>query len=106
MNKNFIYSMVALLALANGIIYIQKTNSSFFSIFLPHSEKKSDSWINEDPGWRNNQDFSEENQPPKVDSVLPKIDSVPPRTQPKTEPQPQPQPQDPQRPFRRNIDPG
>lgn len=102
MDRNFLYSMVALLALANATIYIQKTNPSFFSRFLPHSEKKSDSWINEDPGWRNNQDFPKsENPPPKVDPVPPKADPVPPRTQPT----PPPQPQEPQRrPFRRNID--
>jgi len=94
--------MIALLSLANAAVYIQKTNPSFFSRFIPHNESKSDSWLNEDPGWRNNEDFPKSENQPKVDPVPPKADPVPPKNQPKT----QPKPQEPQkRPFRRNIDP-
>jgi len=55
MNRNFLYSVVAFLALTNITIYIQKAKPSFLSIFFLNSEKKSDNWINEDPGWNNNQ---------------------------------------------------
>lgn len=105
MDRNFLYSMVALLAFANVTIYIQKTNPSFFSRFFPQTEAKSDSWIKEDPGWRNNQDFPQsETPPPRVDPIPPKADPVPPRVQPQQPTPPRVQPQDPFRrqPFRRN----
>lgn len=97
MDKKFLYSMVAVLALANATVYIQKTNPSFFSKILPNSSEKTDSWIKEDPGWTN-QNFPKSDTapvvPPKVDPVPPKTEPVPPRVQP----------QEPNRrqPFRRN----
>jgi len=102
MDRNFLYSMVALLALANATIYIQKTNPSFFSRFIPHAEK-SENWIKEDPGW-NNQDFPKsDNLPQRVDPVPPQSDPVPPRAEPQAPPRSQPQPQQPfRRPFQRN----
>ena len=97
MDRKFLYSMVALLAIANTTIYIQKTNPSFFANFIPNSQK-TDSWIKEDPGWTN-QDFpkSDNTAPP----VQPKVDPVPPKTEPVP---PRTQPQEPQRrpPLRRN----
>lgn len=96
MDKKFLYSMVAVLALANATVYIQKTNPSFFSKILPNSSEKTDSWIN--------QDFPKSDTapvvPPKVNPVPPKTEPVPPRNQPKV------QPQEPQRrqPFRRSDD--
>ena len=99
MDRKFLYSMVALLALANATIYIQKTNPSFFANLIPNSQK-TDSWIKEDPGWTN-QDFPKsDNTAPVPPPVQPKADPVPPKTEPvppRTQPQPQRRP-----PLRRN----
>ena len=92
MDRKFLYSMVALLALADSTIYIQKTNPSFFSKLIPNSQK-TDSWIKEDPGWPN-QDFPKSDNTAPVVPVQPKVDPVPPKTEPVP---PRTQPQEPQR---------
>lgn len=88
MDRTFLYSMVALLALANTTIYIQKTNPSFFADLIPNSQK-ADSWIKEDPGWTN-QDFpkSDNTAPPVAPPVQPKVDPIPPRLEPQPPSQP------------------
>lgn len=91
MDRKFLYSMVALLALANTTIYIQKTNPSFFADLIPNSQK-ADSWIKEDPGWTN-QDFPKSDKPTPPATPVQPVDPVPPRLEPQ-----QPEPQQPQQP--------
>lgn len=95
MDRKFLYSMVALLALANTTIYIQKTNPSFFANLIPNSQK-TDSWINEDPDWTN-QDFPKsDNTAPPIAPVPPKVDPIPPRLEPQPSQPSQPPSQPPQ----------
>lgn len=100
MDKKFLYSMVAVLALANATVYIQKTNPSFFANLIPNSSSETESWIKEDPGWTN-QDFPKSDTapivPPKVDPIPPKTEPVPPRVQPQQPPQQPPQRRQPRR---------
>jgi hypothetical protein len=65
MDRNFLFAIITLLALANATIYIQKNNSSFFSKFIPYNEK-SDNWINQDfPKSENQKNVL----PPKNDNI-------------------------------------
>lgn len=51
MNKSFLYGIITLLVLGSAIMYIQKSNPSFFSKLMGGG---AESWIYEDPGWENN----------------------------------------------------
>lgn len=64
MDRNFLYSVITLLAVAIGIVYLQKTDSNFLNKFF--NNQQPEGWMKEDPGWDRNQDFPQA-EPPKAE---------------------------------------
>lgn len=65
MDRSFLYGIIILLAITDGLIYIQRTDPSLIAKFIPNSS--ADSWQNKDPGWDNKTEPKKESKPePKV----------------------------------------
>jgi hypothetical protein len=92
MDRNFLYSTIALLFIALGLVYAQKKNPDFFTE-LTGSKKSIDSWRKDNPDWTRE-------SPPKIEPVEPKTE---PKVEPKTEPSTPPDQSQPKSEPRRKI---
>jgi len=65
MDRSFLYGVIVLLAITDGLIYIQKTDPSLLSKFMPFSSSH-ENWQSKDPGWNVKPDAEKKDSKPET----------------------------------------
>lgn len=64
MDRSFLYGLIVLLTITDGILYIQKTDPSLLSKFVPFLSNK-ENWQSKDPGWNSKPEIDKKESKPE-----------------------------------------